>query len=122
MSKYFTKCIDYILKTEITLPPDFALRVRAASFVNVHGGERKAEEGKPNIKFSVCYSCTWDRLIIDARCITKIIHCRPPTAIEKYLQEIGRAGRSGNKCIALLYFTNNDIAKNKAACRHAQRK
>lgn len=41
MSKYFTECIDYILKTEITLPPDVALRVRAASFVNDHGGEGK---------------------------------------------------------------------------------
>lgn len=41
LSKYFTERIDYILKTEITLPPDVALRVRAASFVNVHGGEGK---------------------------------------------------------------------------------
>lgn len=41
LSKYFTECIDYILKTEIILPSDFALRVRAASFVNVHGGEGK---------------------------------------------------------------------------------
>lgn len=41
MSKYFIECIDYILKTEITVPPDDALRVRAASFVNVHGGEGK---------------------------------------------------------------------------------
>ena len=32
--KYFTECIDYILKTEITLPPHIALRVRAGSFVN----------------------------------------------------------------------------------------
>lgn len=50
---------------------------------------------------------------LDARCITRIVHCRPPTTMEKYLQEIGRAGRSGAKCIALLYFNNNDIAKNR---------
>lgn len=36
LSKYFTECIDYILKTEIILPPDAALRVSAATFVNVH--------------------------------------------------------------------------------------
>lgn len=38
LSKYLTECVDYILKTEIILPPDLALRVRAASFVNPFGG------------------------------------------------------------------------------------
>ncbi|XP_052089389.1 uncharacterized protein LOC127726061 isoform X1 [Mytilus californianus] len=37
LSKYFTECIDFILKTEFTLPPHVAAEVRAAS-VNVHGG------------------------------------------------------------------------------------
>lgn len=41
LSKYFTECIDYILKTEIILPSHFALRVRAGSFVNVCGGVGK---------------------------------------------------------------------------------
>ncbi|CAC5402623.1 unnamed protein product [Mytilus coruscus] len=38
LSKYFTECIDFILKTEFTLPPHVAAEVRAASFVNIHGG------------------------------------------------------------------------------------
>lgn len=50
---------------------------------------------------------------LDARCITRIIHCRPPTTLEKYLQEIGRAGRSGQPCTATLYYNNNDIAHNR---------
>lgn len=50
---------------------------------------------------------------LDVRCITRKIHCRPPTTIEKYLQEIRRAGRTGDKCIAVLYFNNKDIAKNR---------
>lgn len=41
LSKYLTECVDYILKTEIILPPDLALRVRAASFVNPFGGAGK---------------------------------------------------------------------------------
>lgn len=41
LSKYLTECIDYILKTEIILPPDLALKVRAASFVNPFGGVGK---------------------------------------------------------------------------------
>lgn len=50
---------------------------------------------------------------LDVRWITRKIHCRPPTTIEKYLQEIWRAGRTGDKCIAVLYFNNKDIAKNR---------
>ena len=38
LSKYITECIDYILKTEITLSPYIALRVRTGSFVNIYGG------------------------------------------------------------------------------------
>lgn len=41
LSKYFTECIDYILKTEIILPPSLSLQVRAGSFVNIHGGMGK---------------------------------------------------------------------------------
>lgn len=41
LSKSFTECIDCILKTEVTLPPDIALRVRTASLVNIYGCEGK---------------------------------------------------------------------------------
>jgi superfamily II DNA helicase RecQ len=30
---------------------------------------------------------------LNAPCIQRIIHCKPPTTMEKYMQEIGRAGR-----------------------------
>lgn len=43
LSKYFTECIDYILKTEIILPPSLSLQVRAGSFVNIHGGMGKTK-------------------------------------------------------------------------------
>ena len=32
---------------------------------------------------------------LNAPYIQRIIHCRPPTTMEKYMQEIGRAGRNG---------------------------
>ncbi|XP_064631642.1 uncharacterized protein LOC135489937 [Lineus longissimus] len=38
LSKYFVECIDYILKTEVLLEPEVAVRVRALSFVNPKGG------------------------------------------------------------------------------------
>ncbi|CAC5402622.1 unnamed protein product [Mytilus coruscus] len=50
---------------------------------------------------------------LDAPGITRIIHCRPPTTLEKYFQEVGRAGRKGQKAEALMYFNNNDLAKNR---------
>lgn len=84
MLKYFIECIDYIFKIEIILFFDFVLCVCVVLFVNVYGGERKVEEGKFNIMFSVCYSCIWDWFIIDVRCIIKIIYCRFFIVIEKY--------------------------------------
>ena len=37
-SKYAVECMDYILKTELLLPEDLAVRVRLGSFVNTKGG------------------------------------------------------------------------------------
>lgn len=37
-SKYFIEIVDFILKTEVLLPPALALRCRLGSFVNPHGG------------------------------------------------------------------------------------
>jgi ATP-dependent DNA helicase RecQ len=50
---------------------------------------------------------------VNAPSITQIIHCRPPTTLEKYMQEIGRAGRLGQKATAILYYNESDIAKNR---------
>ena len=46
LSKYMEECIDYILKTEVMLPEQMALKVKAASFVNMSGrkGENKAAD------------------------------------------------------------------------------
>ena len=39
-SKYFVECVDYILKTEVLLPPALAMRCRLGSFVNTLGGHK----------------------------------------------------------------------------------
>ncbi|CAC5405749.1 recQ [Mytilus coruscus] len=48
----------------------------------------------------------------DAPNIRRIIHYGPPTSIETYMQEIGRAGRDGLQSEAVLYFNNNDLGSN----------
>lgn len=45
--------------------------------------------------------------------IRKVIHYKPPTSIEKYFQETGRAGRDGQQSEAVLYYNNTDIRKNR---------
>lgn len=47
---------------------------------------------------------------IDKNDIRTIIHYYPPTSVESYLQEIGRAGRDGKQAQALI-FTDNDYYK-----------
>lgn len=50
---------------------------------------------------------------VDAPCITHVIHIRPPSNIESYMQEIGRAGRNGLQAWATLYYNNSDVSGNK---------
>lgn len=50
---------------------------------------------------------------LNAPNVSHIIHCRPPTTIEKYFQEIGRCGRSGQPSMATMYYNNNDLSKNR---------
>ncbi|XP_071138395.1 uncharacterized protein [Mytilus edulis] len=53
-------------------------------------------------------------LELNAPSIKRIIHCRPPTIWENYLQEIGRAGRNGENAEAIMYFYNSDLSKARA--------
>eukprot|EP00794_Sanderia_malayensis_P016283 gene16284-17921_t len=46
---------------------------------------------------------------VDAPNIEKVIHIGPPRSLEAYFQETGRAGRSGCKAEAILYFNKTDI-------------
>ena len=49
---------------------------------------------------------------VDLPNVKEVIHISPPSNIENYVQEIGRAGRSGSQSFATLYYNNSDIASN----------
>ena len=49
---------------------------------------------------------------VDAPNIKHVIHISPPSSIESYVQEFGRAGRTNMDSWATLYYNNSDIAKN----------
>ena len=58
---------------------------------------------------------------VDAPYVTEVIHISPPSNLESYMQEIGRAGRTGIQSHATLYFNNSDIGKNKSHIKDSVR-
>ncbi|XP_063411234.1 uncharacterized protein LOC134694166 [Mytilus trossulus] len=64
----------------------------------------------PRIKLVFCTSVVG--MGFNSQSIMRVIHARPPRSLSDYVQEIGRAGRSGNAANAVLYYSNRDIAAN----------
>ena len=46
---------------------------------------------------------------VNARHVRRVIHITPPSTLENYFQEVGRAGRDGHLSEAVLYYNNSDI-------------
>lgn len=65
---------------------------------------------KVNPKLRLVFATVALGMGLNAPSIQRIIHFRPPTNLEKYMQEIGRAGRSGQKAHAICYYNNSDLS------------
>ena len=50
---------------------------------------------------------------LNAPSVHHIIHCRPPSTLESYMQEIGRAGRQGQQAVATMHFNNSDLSRSR---------
>lgn len=72
-----------------------------------------AELCKLNSKTRLVFATISLGMGLDAPYIRHIVHYKPPTCLEKYFQETGRAGRDGSKATATLYYNGTDIRPNR---------
>ena len=68
---------------------------------------------KPSSRIRLVFATIALGMGLNAPGIQRIIHCRPPTSMEKYMQEIGRAGRNGQPSEAILYYNSSDISPSR---------
>ena len=61
-------------------------------------------------RIRVVFATTALDMGVDAPHIRKIIHIRPPSSLESYVQEIGRAGRDGAQSDVYLFYNNSDVS------------
>lgn len=71
-----------------------------------------SEIKKRNSRIRVIFATSALGMGVDAPDIMHVIHITPPSSVESYVQEIGRAGRTGQLASATLYYNNSDISDN----------
>ena len=76
---------------------------------------------KPTPKLRLIFATVALGMGLDSPSIISIIHFRPPTTLEKYLQEMGRAGRNGQSANACMFYNMSDIAPNRKGLSTAMR-
>ena len=72
---------------------------------------KNAEKEKPTVRLVLATVALG--MGLNAPSVSRVIHMRPPVCLENYLQEIGRAGRSGQPASAVLFYNNSDTASNR---------
>lgn len=70
-------------------------------------------------RIRVIFATTALAMGVDAPDIRKIVHIGPPSSLEIYIQEIGRAGRNGTPAEAVLYYNKFDINRNNTFINQA---
>ena len=68
---------------------------------------------KENPKIRIVFATVALGMGLNAPHIRQVIYYKPPTSLEKYFQETGRAGGDGLKSTALLYYKGTYIRSNR---------
>lgn len=71
-----------------------------------------AEIKKEDSRIRVLFATSALGMGVNAPYVEHVIHITPPSNIESYVQETGRAGRTGIASRATLYFNKSDIGAN----------
>ena len=71
-----------------------------------------SEIKKENSRIRVLFATSALGMGVNVPFVEHIIHITPSSSIESYMQETGRAGRTGIPSRATLYYNNADIANN----------
>ena len=71
------------------------------------------EMKKEHSNIRVIFATTALVMEVDSPYVSSVIHISPPSTLESYMQEIGRAGQNKMKASATLLYNKSDIAANK---------
>ena len=71
---------------------------------------KELKSDNPSVRLVFCTSSVG--MGFDSPSVTRIIHARPPRNMLDFVQQIGRAGRCGQESQSVMYYNNNDLAKN----------
>ncbi|XP_057299470.1 ATP-dependent DNA helicase Q1-like [Hydractinia symbiolongicarpus] len=89
-------------------------------FCQYHAPQTKAMKqiiikkiSKKNSRIRVIFATTALGMGVNIPHVENVYHITPPSNLEAYVQEIGRAGRSEQPATAILFYNNSDVSANK---------
>ena len=68
---------------------------------------------KENSNIRVIFATSALGMGVNAPFVSQVIHLGPPSSLEAFVQEIGRAGRNGQPAKSILYYSNSEISNDK---------
>ena len=71
---------------------------------------RQLKMANPTLRLVFC--STTLGMGFDSPCVSRIIHAKPARTMVEFVQQLGRAGRQGQRSTAITYFNASDIAAN----------
>ena len=70
------------------------------------------EMGRENSTIRIVFATSALGMGVNIPQVSEIIHILPPSSMEEFIQEVGRAGRTGGDAKSHLFYNNSDIANN----------